>query len=83
MRKDRHQGEATTSQLGWHPDELPPVLPISNFIKKREENTRGGTRPKLSEKEIKNKDKQKRNNRTGTYGYLNRGKPHRSTKKSC
>jgi len=23
MREDRHQGEVTTSQLGWHPNELP------------------------------------------------------------
>jgi len=59
-----------------------PVPPISNFIKKRGKNTRGGTRPKPSEKEIKNKDKQKRNNRTATYGYLNRDKPHRSVKKT-
>jgi len=33
---DRHQGEATTSQLGWHPEEpLSPACQLKeNFIKK-------------------------------------------------
>jgi len=41
---ERHQGEAMTSQLGWHPAE--PSSYTANlrekFIKKRGKSTRGG-----------------------------------------
>jgi len=59
---DRHQGEVTTSQLGWHPAE--PTSYVANlkekFIKKRGKNTRGGTRPKSS----KNKETTKKQKKT-------------------
>jgi len=55
---DRHQGEATTSQLGWHPTE-PPSYTVNlgkNFIKKKGEKiTSEGTRPKPSTKKKKQK----------------------------
>jgi len=61
-----------------------PIPPISNFIKKKGENTREGTRPKPSEKKEKkrktNKNRQKirRDKITTTYGNLNRGNSHQS-----
>jgi len=51
----KHQGEATTSQLGWHPIEPHPMPPNSGnkfYLKKREKE--GGTRQKPS-KQTRNK----------------------------
>jgi len=39
---DRHQGEATTSQLGWHPNELPSYTgKLKYYLKKGEKYMRG------------------------------------------
>jgi len=50
--KNGHQGEATTSQLGWHLEEPPSYAAKlnENFIKKQKgkQYTRGGTRQKPS-----------------------------------
>jgi len=72
---DRHQGEATTSQLGWHPVEPPSYTANlrEKFIKKRGKSTRGGTRPKppknkgettIKEKKIEtaNRERKKKGN---------------------
>jgi len=37
-----------------------PIPPISNFIKKRGKNTRGGTRPKPSKKNQKSEKTEKK-----------------------
>jgi len=56
---DRHQGEATASQLGWHPAEPHPMSSISDkkLLKKGEKLHEGG----LSQNPQKTKQKQKRN----------------------
>ena len=59
-----------------------PIPPSSNIIKKRGENTWGGTRPKPSEKEAKRTKMEKNKKKTATYGNLIRGKPHLSAKNS-
>ena len=64
---DRHQGEATVSQLGWHPAKPPSYTANfrENFIKKRGKSTREGTRPKPSKNKEKTtkKRKEKRNSK--------------------
>jgi len=62
---DRHPGEATTSQLGWHPAEPPSYTADlrENFIKKRGKSTRGGTRPKPSKYKEETAKKEKRDNK--------------------
>jgi len=60
---DRHQGEAMTSQLGWHLAKPHSIPPISEkiLLKKRGKSTRGGTRPKSSKykEETAKKEKKK------------------------
>jgi len=53
-----HQGEVTTSQLGWHPTEPPSYTTNlrEKFIKKRGKNTRGG----LDQNPQKTKKKQQK-----------------------
>jgi len=55
---DMHQGEVTTSQLGWHPTEPPSYTTNlrEKFIKKRGKNTRGG----LDQNPQKTKKKQQK-----------------------
>jgi len=58
---DKHQGEATTSQLGWHPAE-PPSYTVNlreNFIKKGEKVQEGG----LGQNPQKPKKKQQKKKR--------------------
>jgi len=57
------------------------IPPISNFIKKRGKNTRGGTRRKPSKKKQKSEKTEKKGKKiikTTAYGNLNRGIPQRS-----
>jgi len=53
---DRHQGESTTSQLGWHPDELPSYTAKLKFIKKRGEIQEGGLGQNPQKRKQKNKN---------------------------
>jgi len=57
-----------------------PLTPISNFIKKRGKIHEGGLgqNPQRNKKNSKKQTKRRRNKRTSTYGYLNRGKPRQS-----
>jgi len=65
---DRHQGEATTSQLGWHPVEPPSYAANlrENFIKKGEKKyKRGlGQNPQKNKEETTKKRKEKRNSKS-------------------
>jgi len=60
----RHQGEATKSQLGWHPEE-PPLYTanlIENFIKKNGKDVKDGgvgKNPQKKSKKARKKHKHK------------------------
>jgi hypothetical protein len=84
---DRQQGEATASQLGWHPAEPPSYTANlkEKFIKKRGKSTRGETRPKPSknkEETTKKETANRKKKETPDYGNRERGNPLRSKKKS-
>jgi len=90
---DRHQGEATASQLGWHPAE-PSSYTVNlkeNFIKKREKLQEGGlgqnpqkTKKKQQKKKRKKKQQteEEKKKETPDYGNRERGNPLQSKKKS-
>jgi len=78
---DRHQGEATTSQLGWRPAEPTSYTANlkENFIKKRGKKYKRGTRPKPSKRKEETTNRKKE---TTLYGNQERGNPLRFKKKS-
>jgi len=77
-----HQGEATTSQLGWHPDELPSYTAnLKILLKKGEKIQEGGLgqNPRRKYRKAKKKKTEKKSNINNKNNRLRKSKPRHST----
>ena len=73
-----HQGEATTSQLGWHPDELPSYTANLKFYLKKGGKYKREDQTKTLEKERKkteNQQKQTKDKKSQNNNHLRKSKP--------